>query len=147
MTYLSRKSLLAPYFESIIPSWLHTQYSRCVSPEAGVACDGMMESVTWLLTDYSPAHVTSSQSEAGMRPADQWEPGTVQCWLILPRRLIVMTWAQCHNGLHVPDICWTPAVGFNEDDLISDSPPIVEMMISVTLTEIHDHISAQKYDT
>ena len=80
------------------------------------ACDGMMESVTWLLTDYSPAHET------------YW-PIRGQMWdLLTNQRLGKMLTdsppqIDCHdmdNGHNVPDICWTLTVGFYEDDLKVD---------------------------
>ena len=46
------------------------------------ACDGMMESVTWLLTDYSPAHVTSwpANQRPDVGPIDQSEAGENVDW-------------------------------------------------------------------
>ncbi len=48
----------------------------------------------------------------------------------------------------MPDICWTLAVGFHEDDILSDSPPIVCRNDDFGNTKIHDHdhLSAQKSD-
>ena len=122
MTYLSKKSLLAQYSKQLFyPRSTHNIIMCVTRGRCGVlaACDGMMESVTWLLTDYSPAHET------------YW-PIRGQMWALLtnqrPGKMLTDSPPQIdchdmgsgHNGHNVPDICWTLTVGFYEDDLKVD---------------------------
>ena len=85
MTYLSRKSLLAQYSKQLFyPRSTHNIIMCVTRGRCGVlaACDGMMESVTWLLTDYSPAHVTSwpANQRPDVGPIDQSEAGQNVDW-------------------------------------------------------------------
>ena len=123
MTCLSRKSLLAQYFGQLFyPRSTHNIIMCVTRGRCGVlaACDGMMESVTWLLTDYSPAHVTSwpANQRPDVGPIDQSEAGKMLT--DSPPQIDCHDMGSCHNGHNVPDICWTLTVGFYEDDLKVD---------------------------
>ena len=94
----------------------------------------------WLITPPLMGH--SGQSEPKCQAS--WPMRARQMlteWLILPRRLIVTTWASCHNGHNVPDICWTLSVGFHEDDFMFNPRQMERQKIYTNNCEAQSHPS------